>query len=205
MVERTDSPLQSDAGSRMRAALQALKPPEAFSRSAAPVSSVFGRAAAAVPDDAHPAVTRDVVAQRIASLVTQLLLPGTTLVLMVVPDQRAATEAAAQGSRLVDRGAVVVVLGPDLPRAVTDRTRVLTVPLRADDSLSAEWGVIACGPARRAALLAHEDSAGSGSWLWLSTRDGIAVHRAGTAVLERVPFLRLFVTPLEEQADPVGT
>ncbi len=76
MVERTDSGLQSDAGLRMRAALQALKPPEAFSRSAAPVSSVFGRAAAAVPDDAHPAVTRDVVAQRTTSLVTQLLLPG---------------------------------------------------------------------------------------------------------------------------------
>ncbi|MCW2715176.1 MAG: hypothetical protein JWN88_2223 [Frankiales bacterium] len=204
MVERTDIPLPSDAGERMRAALSALKPPVPFSRSAAPVSSVFGRAAAAVPDDAHPAVGGEVVGQRIESLVTQLLLPGTALVLMVVPHRRAAAEAVGHGSRLVDRGAVVVVLGPDLPRAVTDRSKVLTVPLRADDSLSSEWGVIACGPTRRAALLAHEDRLGSGSWLWLSTRDSVAVHRAGTAVLERVPFLHLFITPLSDPAHPTG-
>ena len=202
MVDLTDSPAQSDAAVRMRAALKALKPRDPFVRTAAPVSSVYGRAAAAVPDDAHPAVARDVVAVKTASLVGQLLLPGTTLVLMVVPNQKAAGEAMAHGSRLVDKGAVVVLLGPDLPRAVSDRSKVLTVPLRADDSLSAEWGLIACGPARRVALLAQEDAEGSGGWLWLSTRDSVAVHRAGTAVLERVPFLQLFVTPLD---DPAGT
>ena len=201
MAEQTDSPTQSDAAVRMRAALKALKPREAFSRTAAPVSSVFGRAAAAVPDDAHPPVDRGTVAAKTAGLVTQLLLPGTTLVLMMVPDKRAGDEARAHGDRLVDKGAVVVLLGPDLPRAVKDRSKVLTVPLRADDALAAEWGVIACGPARRVALLAHEDARGSGSWLWLSTRDSVAVHRSGTAVLERVPFLRLFITSLDEPSD----
>jgi hypothetical protein len=33
-------------------------------------------------------------------------------------------------------------------------------------------------------------------WSWLVTRDPVAVHRAGTAILERVPFLGLRVPPL---------
>ena len=31
------------------------------------------------------------------------------------------------------------------------------VPLRADDSLAGEWGLIACGPARRVAFLARSE------------------------------------------------
>ena len=33
-------------------------------------------------------------------------------------------------------------------------------------------------------------------WRWLVTRDAVAVQRAGTAILERVPFLRLRVPVL---------
>ena len=57
-------------------------------------------------------------------------------------------ELAASCRQLVAGGAVVEVLGPDLPRQVGDRTRPLRVPLRTDDSLSQEWGLVACGPLR---------------------------------------------------------
>ena len=100
--------------------------------------------------------------------------------------------------QLVAGGAVVVLLGPDLPRAVSDRTRPLTVPLREDDSLSREWGLIACGPVRRVAFLARREPGAGDLWRWLTTRDAIAVHRSGTAILERVPFLRLRIPPLSE-------
>jgi hypothetical protein len=33
-------------------------------------------------------------------------------------------------------------------------------------------------------------------WSWIVTRDAIAVHRAATAILERVPFLKLRVPVL---------
>lgn len=196
-------PAQDGAGERMRAALLAMKSPEAPNRSAAPNSSVYGRAAAAVPKDVHPAVQRSVVAARMSSVVAQALLPGTSLVLVVVPGRQAVLEALPHCRRLVASGAVAVLLGPDLPRAVDDRSQVLTVPLRADDSLSTEWGLIACGPARRVALLANDDVSARDSWLWLSTRDSVAVHRAATAILERVPFLHLRVPPLAESVPPV--
>jgi hypothetical protein len=79
---------------------------------------------------------------------------------------------------------------------VTDRTRPLTIPLRADDSLTNEWGLLACGPVRRVAFLAQREPVAEDVWSWLVTRDPVAVHRAGTAILERVPFLRLRVPAL---------
>lgn len=189
-----------DPALRLRAAVQALRAPQAAKRAPAPRSSVFGRAAAAVPDDAHPPVERAVLAARLRSVETSALLPGTTLALLVVPSLRVAGELSASCDQLVRGGATVVVLGPDLPRAVSDRSRPLTVPLRADDSLSEEWGLLACGPVRRVAFLARREEPPSERWRWLVTRDQVAVHRAGTAILERVPFLRLRVPPLSASA-----
>lgn len=185
-----------DAGLRLRAAVQALRAPESAKRAPAPVSSVFGRAAAAVPDDAHLAVERAVLGTRLRAVETSALLPGTTLALFVVPSAREADALDASCRQLVAGGAVVVVLGPGLARQVTDRTRPLTVPLRADDALSEEWGLVACGPARRLAFLSRREAGTGDAWRWLTTRDAVAVHRAGTAILERVTFLRLRVPTL---------
>lgn len=194
MTEQVEA--AGDPAQRLRAAVQALRAPQAAKRAPAPRSSVFGRAAAAVPDDTHPAADRSVLAARLRSVETSALLPGTTLALLVVPDPRMAVDLAASCEQLVRGGVTVVVLGPDLPRAVTDRSRPLTVPLRADDSLSEEWGLLACGPVRRVAFLAQRDEDSRDLWRWLVTRDGVAVQRAGTAILERVPFLRLRVPVL---------
>jgi hypothetical protein len=79
---------------------------------------------------------------------------------------------------------------------VSDATKPLTVPLRADDSLAGEWGLIACGPARRVAFLARQEPGLDDLWSWIVTRDAVAVQRAGTAILERVPFLKLRVPAL---------
>ncbi len=85
-----------------------------------------------------------------------------------------------------------------MPRDVpADRSRPLLVPLRADDSLASEWAIIACGPATRVAFLARQEQPGVDAWSWVLTRDAIAVQRAATGVLERVPFLRLRVPPLQ--------
>lgn len=184
----------SDPAVRLRAAVLALRAPQEAKRAPAPVSSVFGRAAAAVPGDAHPAAARAVLQARIRSVETSALLPGTTLALLVVPSVAVAADLAASCQQLVNGGATVVVLGPDLPRRVSDRTRPLSVPLRSDDSLAEEWGFLACGPVRRVAFLArHEEE---DRWRWLVTRDAVAVQRAGTAILERVPFLGLRVPAL---------
>lgn len=185
-----------DAETRLRAAVQALRAPQAAKRAPAPQSSVFGRAAAAVPGDCHPPTERSVLTTRLRSVETSALLPGTTLALVVVPSPGVAAELAASCEQLVRGGATVVVLGPDLPRAVNDRSRPLTVPLRSDDSLSLEWGVIACGPVRRVAFLAQREDGPHDLWRWLVTRDPVAVQRAGTAILERVPFLRLRIPVL---------
>ncbi|MCW2613996.1 MAG: hypothetical protein JWN08_990 [Frankiales bacterium] len=190
--------LDLDAGQRLRAAVQALKSSLAPVRAAAPVSSVFGRAAAAVRADAHPPAHGAALANRFRHVETTALLPGTTLALLVAPTPEVADDLAASCRQLVAGGAVVVVLGPHLPRAVSDRSRPLTVPLRADDALSHEWGLIACGPARRVAFLARREPAGPESWQWLTTRDTVAVQRAATAILERVPFLRLRVPLLSD-------
>jgi hypothetical protein len=97
---------------------------------------------------------------------------------------------------LVSAGAKVVVLGSDLPRQVSAPDKPLTVPLRADDSLANEWGLIACGPHRRVAFLARSEPNTDDTWSWILTRDTVAVHRAAAAILERVPFLKLRVPPL---------
>lgn len=186
----------ADAGATLRAALQALTAPKVAKRAPAPTSSVFGRAAAAGPDDARPAVERAVLTARMRSVETSALMPGTALALLVVPSRQVAADYAASCTQLAAGGATVVILGPDLPRDVSDPTRPLTVPLRADDSLAQEWGLVACGPARRVAFLARREQ-DTDRWRWLITRDPIAVHRAASAILERVPFLRLRV-PLQE-------
>lgn len=185
----------ADPALRLRAAVQALRTPQAAKRAPAPTSSVFGRAAAAVPADAHGPVDRTVLAARLRSVETAAMLPGTTLALLVVPDRQTATEVAGACAQLCAGGATVVVLGPGLPREVHDRSRPLSVPLRADDSLSQEWALLAAGPSRRVAFLARREPEGD-AWRWLTTRDPVAVHRAGTAMLERVPFLRLRVPTL---------
>lgn len=182
-----------DASLRLRAAVQALRAPEAAQRAPAPRSSVFGRAAAAVPGDAHAPVDGTVLAARLRSVETSALLPGTTLALIVVPSTGVVAELEASCAQMARNGATVVLLGPDLPRRVSDRSRPLTVPLRADDSLADEWGLLACGPARRIAFLARREADESDRWRWLTTRDPVAVQRAGTAILERVPFLHLRV------------
>jgi hypothetical protein len=74
--------------------------------------------------------------------------------------------------------------------------RPRTVPLRPDDALHGEEGLIACGPTRRVAFLARREPGPEDLWTWLITRDPVAVHRAGTAILDRVPFLQLRVPSL---------
>ena len=188
--------VEDDARLRLRAAVQALRSPETAKRAPAPSSSVFGRAAAAFPADAHEPVGLADLTTRLRSVETSALLPGTTLALLVVPSLQAAQDLASSCLQLVAGGSIVVVLGPGLPRAVEDRTRPLMVPLRADDALATEIGLIACGPVRRVAFLARSEPHDPDAWRWLTTRDPVAVQRAGTAILERVPFLGLRVPAL---------
>jgi hypothetical protein len=192
----------ADPAVRLRAALQALRSPQAAPRAPAPRSSVFGRAAAAVPEDTHPPADRSVLTARLRSVETSALVPGTSLALLVVPNALAVAELSASYLQLARAGATVVVLGPGLPRDVADPTRPLTVPLRTDDALSEEWGLLACGPVRRVAFLARREG---DSWRWLVTQDCVAVQRAGTAILERVPFLRLRVPALGLPEQSFGT
>lgn len=195
MTSTTGDAAQGSA-EQLRAAVLALKAPQAAKRAPAPRSSVFGRAAAAVPGDVRQAATDTVLIARVRSVETSALLPGTKLALVVTPEHGPLpAETARSAELLVRSGAVVVALGPELPRAVSDLSKPLTVPLRADDSLADEWAVIACGPHRRVAFLARR-RAGTEVWDWLVTRDPVAVQRAATAILERVPFLRLRVPPL---------
>lgn len=191
----TTPEFSSDA---LRQAVLALRAPQAAKRAPAPVSSVYGRAAAAVPADAHPPTLGSTLQGRFRSVETSALLPGTTLALIVVPATVSHVPAQLERSceLLVQGGATVLILGSDIPRQVHDRTRPLTVPLRTDDSLANEWALIACGPVRRVAFLARREPQLDDMWSWLVTRDGVAVHRAGTAILERVPFLKLRVPAL---------
>lgn len=182
---------------RLRAAVLALKAPQAAKRAPAPRSSVYGRAAAAVPEDTHPSATREQLAARFRNAETTALMAGTTLCLVVQPTPGPPPPELVRGLGLLTAsGATALVLGPSVPRDVpADRSRPLLVPLRADDSLSTEWAMVACGPAKRVAFLARQVD-GEDRWDWLLTRDSVAVSRAATALLERVPFLRLRVPPL---------
>ncbi|MCU1595971.1 MAG: hypothetical protein JWO12_3363 [Frankiales bacterium] len=166
-------------------------------RAPAPTSSVFGRAAAAVPADVRPPASRDTLAARFRNVETTALMSGTTMVLVVVPDQREVPAPLRRSlDLLVAAKAVAVVLGPDIPRDVpADRSRPITLPLRGDDALASEWALLALGPTKRVAFLARRRA--DDEWDWMITRDAIAVHRAGTAILERLPFLRLRVPVLD--------
>ncbi len=197
MTETVDADAPEFTSDALRQAVLALRAPQVAKRAPAPTSSVFGRAAAAVPDDAHPPTLRSTLDARFRTVETSALLPGTTMALVVVPPRIAAVPSSLMRSceMMVSAGATVLVLGTDIPRQVSDR-RPLTVPLRADDSLAGEWGLIACGPARRVAFLARNEPSLDDMWSWILTRDPIAVHRAGTAILERVPFLKLRVPAL---------
>lgn len=180
----------------LRAAVLKLKAPEVSKRAPAPTSSVFGRAAAAVADDVRPATGREALSARFRNVETTALMSGTTMVLVVIPDKGLVPPTLMRSlNLLVAAKAVAVVLGPDIPRDVpADLSRPLTVPLRTDDDLASEWALLAMGPTKRVAFLArrHDEL-----WDWMITRDPIAVHRAGTAILERLPFLRLRVPVLE--------
>jgi hypothetical protein len=182
----------------LRAAVLKLKAPAAAQRAPAPTSSVFGRAAAAVPGDVRPASSRESLDVWFRNVETTSLTAGTTMVLLVVPDKGTVPTVLTRSlDLLVSAHAVVVVLGADLPRDVpADRSRPLIVPLRADDDLASEWAFLALGPTKRVAFLARRR--GGDSWDWMITHDPVAVHRAGTAILERVPFLRLRVPALQD-------
>jgi hypothetical protein len=185
-----------ESAQHLRAAVLALRAPNAVKRAAAPTSSVFGRAAAAVPRDVHPPAPRAHIAGRFRSVETTALLPGTSLALVVVPTPGAPPPALVRTMQLlVDGGATVVLLGPQMPRRVT-RGGLLTVPLREDDALHGEEALIACGAARRVAFLARRETGPADLWSWLVTRDAVAVHRAATAILDRLPFLDLRIPPL---------
>lgn len=184
---------------RLRSAVLALRAPAVAKRAPAPTSSVYGRAAAAVPADVRQPAARSALQARFGSVEASALMRGTTLALLVLPDPGPPGAALLRTCDLLVRaGATVLLLGPDMPRDVPpDRSRPLTVPLRRDDALAQEWALVACGPARRVAFLARRVvGEPDQTWSWLVTRDAVAVHRAGTAILERVPFLRLRVPPL---------
>lgn len=183
---------------RLRTAVLALRAPAVAKRAPAPTSSVYGRAAAAVPGDVRQPAARRALQARFGSVEASALMRGTTLALLVLPDPGPPDPALRRTCDLLVRaGATVLLLGPEMPRDVpADRSRPVTVPLRRDDALAQEWALVACGPARRVAFLARRGGGPEQSWSWLVTRDAVAVHRAGTAILERVPFLRLRVPPL---------
>ena len=168
-----------------------------------PRSSVFGRAAAAVPQDVQRGASPATVSARSRAVETAALQPGTSLALLVLPDHGPpGLDVRATADLLVARGASVVLLARGIPRTVARRGPGLSlVPLRADDALASEWAVLACGPGRRVAFLARRlddsPSAGVQRWDWLVTRDAIAVQRAGTAILERVSMLGLRVPALD--------
>ncbi|MCW2623165.1 MAG: hypothetical protein JWL64_2767 [Frankiales bacterium] len=178
--------------------LRALKlPTSAVTRSPTPGSSVYGRAAASVPDAVRGRLSKDALLRRFRTLETSVRLPGTTLLLLVLPDPGPPPAEQLHLAQAVARlGARTVLLGPDLVRSVPEDPRLpVSVALRKDDPLAAEWAMIACGPAKRLAILGQCTS--DGSWTSVLTRDSLAVQRAATAVLERVPFLGLRVPMLD--------
>ena len=179
----------------LRAAVLKLKAPQVSKRAPAPTSSVYGRAAAAVPADVRPASTREALATRFRNVETTLLMSGTTMALAVLPDSGEVPPPLLRSLELlVAGGGKVVALGRDTPRVI-EPGGVMTLPLRTDDDLHREWALLALGPRKRVAFLARRRD--DDLWDWMVTRDEVAVQRAGTAILERVPFLRLRVPLLE--------
>ncbi len=180
----------------LRAAVLRLRAPEVSKRAPAPTSSVYGRAAAAVPADVRPPASAHVLQTKVRNVETTALMAGTTMALVVLPDPGETPPSLRHSlDLLVAGGAEVLVLGQSIARAVTPG-QVRTVPLRGDDALVAEWAMIALGPDKRVAFLARRRD--PHEWDWIVTRDAVAVQRAGTAILERVPFLRLRVPLLQD-------
>lgn len=179
----------------LRAAVLKLRAPVTAQRAPAPRSSVYGRAAAAVPADVRPPGSREALGARFRNVETTALMTGTTMALVVLPDKGPIPTSLQRSLELlVAAKAAVLVLGPDVPRQV-DRSKVLSLPLRQDDDLASEWALLALGPTKRVAFLARRRDE---EWDWILTRDAVAVHRAGTAILERAPFLRLRVPLLQD-------
>ena len=91
----------------------ALKAPLAAKRAPAPTSSVFGRAAAAVPADVRPRATRAALDSRFRNAETNALMAGTTMALLVLPDPGPLSPPLLKKlTLLVANDAMVVVLGP---------------------------------------------------------------------------------------------
>lgn len=199
-------PGQTAPVDELRAALFALRQPKAAQRAAAPRASVHGRAARAAPADVGPGAPRASLLGRFRSAEADAVLRGTSLVLAVVPERGPVSAALLRAlSVCVQAGGNALVLGPDVPRDVPlgldvgrgAVDRPLTVPLRLDDPLDQEWALIAAGPRRRVAFTARLREPGVDLWDWSLSRDPVAVQRAGSAILERVPFLRLRFPLLE--------
>lgn len=189
-------PEQDDPTHALRAAVLKLRAPEVSKRAPTPSSSVYGRAAAAVPADVRPPAERDALASRYRNIETSALMSGTTMALLVHPDNGDLPRDLVRSLELlVASGAQVVVLGTSVGRSI-EAGLVRTIPLRADDALHQEWALLALGPTKRVAFLARLRA--DERWDWMITRDPVAVHRAGTAILERVPFLRLRVPALDD-------
>lgn len=182
---------------QLRAAVLALKAPGAALRGPTPHSSAYGRAAAVVASDVGLRSSRAGLDARFRNAETTALMGGVTMLLVVLPDAGPLAPSLRRTfDLLVASKADVVVLGANLSRDVpADRSRPLTLPLRRDDVLSQECSMLSLGPRKRFAFLARRVDE---EWDWLLTRDPVAVHRAGTAILDRVPFLRLRVPTLED-------
>jgi hypothetical protein len=187
---------QDDPTHALRAAVLKLRAPEVSKRAPAPTSSVYGRAAAAVPADVRPPADREALSSRYRNIETSALMSGTTMALLVYPDDGDLPRDVLRSLELlVASRAQVVVLGSAVGRVI-EAGKVRTIPLRQDDALHHEWALLALGPTKRVAFLAR--SRPDDTWDWMITRDAVAVHRAGTAILERVPFLRLRVPALDD-------
>lgn len=181
-----------DDTARLRAAVRALRQPEELRRGPTPTSSVYGRAAAAVPQDVRRPTSRPALQGWFRTVETSALQAGTALLLVVLPDAGVAPpDVLDTATTVVRSGGKAVLMGPSMPRDVADQP--VSIPLRGDDHLAREWAIVACGPGRRVAFLAQQQD--DGLWVSVLTRDGVAVQRAATALLERVPFLHLRVPP----------
>ena len=149
------SPDPVDATDALRAAVLKLRAPEVSKRAPAPTSSVYGRAAAAVPADVRPPADRAALLARYRNIETSALMSGTTMALVVHPDEgELPSDLLASLRLLVASKAQVVVLGSSVPRSVDPGT-VRTVPLRKGDALGNEWALLALGPTKRVAFLAR--------------------------------------------------
>jgi hypothetical protein len=186
------------AQASLRAAVLALRSPQAAQRSPTPTSSPYRRARATIGFPDIEWASEEALIIRAHTVETFALQPGTTLAVFLLPGGDAArlsllrtAEAAASA------GVTSVVLGHGLGRFVASSPAQgpSRVPLRPDDPIGHEWAMACCGPGGRAAFLAVEEPS-RGEWEWLLTRDPVAAGRATSCLLERAPHLRLRLPPL---------